>query len=428
LQNHFRSSTLFAPLLERQCQQAYQDRKRAKWKQRAAGENIKIGHGGTLDPLATGVLVVGVGKGTKQMNTFLGGTKSYETVVLFGKGTDTYDVAGKIVASAPFQHITRDMVEGKLAAFRGKIQQAPPMYSALKVDGMKAYDYARTGKQLPRELEARGLEVEECDLVEWFEGGKHDFRWPATEASKEDKKVATSLMVSVKDEARDATTPQKRKLMDLLDGEDSRTSATQTKQPKVETEENASNSESNFLMKQEGTLPKNCTIDPSAEASSEIHDGLSAAEKAKLHTHEIGPLSTEASSAPAARIRVTASSGFYVRSFAHDLGIACGSLALMATLLRSRQSEFYLSSALTYDDLEGGEKVWGPKVREMLEHWNQRQPEEPRINDRDRPESLKNRSWKRGGGEKQKPDTRTKGSRDQQRRSRERRNTSSAEE
>ena len=113
---------------------------------------VKMGHGGTLDPLATGVLILGIGSGTKSLPQFLGCTKSYECTVLFGKATDTYDTEGKVVARKGYEHITKDMVEQALAKFRGKIMQKPPIFSALKVNGKKLYEYAREGKEVPIEI------------------------------------------------------------------------------------------------------------------------------------------------------------------------------------------------------------------------------------------------------------------------------------
>ena len=87
-----------------------------------------MGHGGTLDPMATGVLIVGIGSGTKKLSQFLGGWKEYETTCVFGTVTDSYDAVGKILRRAPTEHITREKVEGALEQFRGDILQQPPMY------------------------------------------------------------------------------------------------------------------------------------------------------------------------------------------------------------------------------------------------------------------------------------------------------------
>jgi tRNA pseudouridine55 synthase len=383
------------------------DRNRSSWKRQQA-KNIKIGHGGTLDPLATGVLVVGVGKGTKQMNNLLGSTKTYETVVLFGKSTETYDVAGKVVAAAPYQHISKTLVQERLASFRGKISQVPPIYSSLRIDGMKAYDYARTGKELPRKLAAREVEVHECELVEWFEGGQHDYRWPATEAQGDEKQRAKDLMVDAQHGLQEAENPHKRKLPDVL--------------------HNGREDDSEGNAKKQKTVVGGETVSPDASKSSStlMHKRLPAAEKARLHTHEIGPLSLEICPAPAARIRLTTSSGFYVRSFAHDLGVVCGSLALMATLFRSRQAMFDSASSLAYQDLEGGEEMWAPKLEKMLERWDEQHPDGSMVDDRGRAASSNKKPWRVGRGQGQRRD-RGKKDRGRHNSSRERRNTSSGE-
>ena len=330
-------SKTFAPLLEATRLSEEQNRSRSKRRKIDGHSAFKIGHGGTLDPMATGVLIVGIGRGTKSLQNFLDGTKTYETVVLFGKSTDTYDIAGRIVANSDPTDITRAMVEEKLQAFRGEIQQAPPIYSALKIDGMKAYDYARLGKELPRQLASRKMTVSECTLVEWFSTGEHDYRWPAEEVSSEDKEVLEEVIDS--SESKD------------LDHE---------------------------LKKSPSAAGVNAPSAKLEDAKTEIRKkSLSVEEKAKMHTHEIVGLEEKPANAPAVRIRLTVSSGFYVRSFAHDLGIACGSYGIMAELARSKQAYFSTSvpapnklvSTIDHADLAKGEDVWGPKIRNVLEEW-----------------------------------------------------------
>lgn len=323
-----------------------------------------MGHGGTLDPLATGVLIIGVGNGTRQLQNFLTCTKTYDTVVLFGKSTDTYDVAGKVVASAPYEHVTRELVEENLSKFRGKISQVPPIYSAIKIQGMKAYDYARSGKELPREIAAREMEVTECKMVDWYEGRKHEYRWPAEEASAEQKEVANKFM-----EAGTGSTPTEQ------------SSAGQKRKASPVDEPGVDVSPDVKRFKPEDAAPE-------IERNESTLAG--EPEAASLHTHVPPPSSTLPSPAPAAAISLTVSSGFYVRSFAHDLGLGCNSLGIMASLVRSRQGTFTLDadSALTYADLEAGEESWGPKVSGMLERWTADNPpeaEKERSDDRDRP-------------------------------------------
>ncbi|KAH7071065.1 tRNA pseudouridine synthase B [Paraphoma chrysanthemicola] len=257
LQATFADSRMFAPLLKSQPQRP----------SKSANQVFKMGHGGTLDPLASGVLIVGIGRGTKYLQEYLACTKTYETVVLFGASTDTYDCTGTVAERADYEHVTLALVQSQLERFRGKIMQAPPIYSALKINGVKACEYARQGKQLPRELEEREMFVDECTLLEWYEGGHHSFN----------------------------------------------------------------------------------------------------------HLEDEG-----LSQAPAARIRLNVCSGFYVRSFAHYLGIACSSRSHMASLDRTRQADYTIAEAssltnltptLTYPELEAGEHIWEAKLRPQLEAW-----------------------------------------------------------
>lgn len=348
---------------------AKQDEHRTKRRRVSRDSVFKMGHGGTLDPLATGVLIIGLGRGTKSLADFLGGTKTYETVVLFGKTTDTYDVAGRIVAEAPHHHISQALVEEKMELFRGKIKQVPPIYSALKINGMKAYDYARTGKPLPRELESRDMVVDECKLMQWYPGGQHTYRWPSAVASSEDKAAAQKLL-SVEGQLLPTTT-----------AEEDKQSATKKVQETTST--------------QSVTALEHTGPDKLPEAHIERLNALPPHEKASLHTHDIPELCAEPADAPAARIRLTSSSGFYVRSFAHDLGTACESYATMSELTRIRQSGYTtqdpapegLVSCITYDDLDKGEEVWGPKITAVLERWMENHPaSDPssKVDDRDR--------------------------------------------
>lgn len=121
----------------------------------------KIGHTGTLDPDATGVLPVCVGKGTRLCSLLENHDKTYRAVLLLGMETDTQDVTGQILAEKPVC-VTEEQVLEVLPAFWGKIMQIPPMYSALKVNGKKLYEYAREGKVIERE--ARPVEIYELTV------------------------------------------------------------------------------------------------------------------------------------------------------------------------------------------------------------------------------------------------------------------------
>ena len=126
----------------------------------------KIGHTGTLDPDATGVLPVCIGKGTRLCSLLENHDKTYEAVLLLGLETDTQDISGKIVDKKTVS-VTEEQVLAVLDGFRGKIMQIPPMYSALKVNGKKLYEYAREGKVIersPRPVEIYELKVKNMDL------------------------------------------------------------------------------------------------------------------------------------------------------------------------------------------------------------------------------------------------------------------------
>ena len=107
----------------------------------------KVGHGGTLDPLATGVLPVAIGEATKLAGRMLDASKRYDFTIRFGAQTDTLDLEGKVIAESPVRP-TLAGVESVLARFTGPIEQVPPAYSALKVDGERAYDLARKGEEV----------------------------------------------------------------------------------------------------------------------------------------------------------------------------------------------------------------------------------------------------------------------------------------
>ena len=127
----------------------------------------RIGHGGTLDPMATGVLPVFVGRATRGVEFFEQAEKTYEAVLRLGITTDTEDMTGTVLEERPVK-VSREQLEKTLEQFRGEIQQIPPMYSALKVNGQKLCDLARKGKEIerkPRNIRIFSLECSEFDGV-----------------------------------------------------------------------------------------------------------------------------------------------------------------------------------------------------------------------------------------------------------------------
>ena len=128
-------------------------------------KKIKVGHAGTLDPLATGVMIVCTGKATKRIDELQAHTKEYVATIALGATTPSFDLETEIDATYPTEHITREMVEDVLKKFTGRIEQVPPAFSACKIDGKRAYKMARKGKEV--ELKAKVLVIDEIELLEY---------------------------------------------------------------------------------------------------------------------------------------------------------------------------------------------------------------------------------------------------------------------
>ncbi|MDO4179811.1 MAG: tRNA pseudouridine(55) synthase TruB [Bacteroidales bacterium] len=127
-------------------------------------KKIKVGHAGTLDPLATGVMIICTGKATKRIEEFQYHTKEYIATLQLGATTPSFDLEKEIDATYPTEHITRELVEETLKGFVGSIEQIPPVFSACKVDGKRAYELARNGEEV--ELKAKTLVIDEIELLD----------------------------------------------------------------------------------------------------------------------------------------------------------------------------------------------------------------------------------------------------------------------
>ena len=128
-------------------------------------KKFKVGHAGTLDPLATGVMIICTGKATKNIENLQAGVKEYVAEVTFGATTPSFDLETEIDATFPTEHITRELVEETLKKFVGEIKQVPPAFSACKIDGHRAYKMARKGKEV--ELKAKTLGIDEIELKDY---------------------------------------------------------------------------------------------------------------------------------------------------------------------------------------------------------------------------------------------------------------------
>ncbi len=133
-------------------------------------KKMKVGHAGTLDPLATGVMVVVTGRSTKLIESLQAGVKEYVATIQLGATTPSFDLETEIDATYPTSHITREAIEAILPRFRGRIEQVPPAFSACKVDGHRAYNMARKGHEV--ELKPKVLVIDSID-IEKFDEEKH---------------------------------------------------------------------------------------------------------------------------------------------------------------------------------------------------------------------------------------------------------------
>ena len=138
---------------------------RTRVSRRVGVRRVKIGHAGTLDPLATGVLILCTGKKTKEIERLQLNNKEYTATLQLGATTPSYDMEHEVDATYPTAHITRELIERMLADFVGEIQQVPPQYSACKIGGDRAYDLMRKGKEV--ELKAKTVHIDSIDVIDF---------------------------------------------------------------------------------------------------------------------------------------------------------------------------------------------------------------------------------------------------------------------
>ena len=128
-------------------------------------KKIKVGHAGTLDPLATGVMIVCTGKATKKIDSYLHQDKEYVATLKLGATTPSFDKETEENATLPIGFVTKELVEATLKKFVGEISQVPPLYSAIRVNGTRAYELARKNKDV--EIEPRTVRIDKIELLEY---------------------------------------------------------------------------------------------------------------------------------------------------------------------------------------------------------------------------------------------------------------------
>ena len=131
------------------------------------GKKVKMGHAGTLDPLATGVLVLCTGKKTKSIEEFQSHTKEYVATLQLGATTASYDMEHEVDATYPTEHITRDLIDATIPQFVGTVNQVPPVFSACNVGGKRAYKLSRKGKEV--KLDPKPVRIDEIEVMDFNE-------------------------------------------------------------------------------------------------------------------------------------------------------------------------------------------------------------------------------------------------------------------
>jgi tRNA pseudouridine55 synthase len=276
-------------------------------------KNLKVGHAGTLDPLATGVLLVCIGKATKLAETLQSHDKEYIAGVTFGATTPSYDLEKEIDRFFPHDHITSEGIQAALPGFIGEQDQVAPLFSAKSVDGVRAYELARklykeTGKNPADDLQSAG------------KGG--------TESNVPDNKSASEFDTAAESLLRVSRINISE--LELLSFDDGSPASDAPKGSAHDAHENGTFSAS------EGELSTDCedraTQGDSQNASSRIN-----------------VTDNSALGLPRASIRMACSKGTYVRAFARDLGEALGTGAHLDSLQRSRSGIFRVENALTVE-------------------------------------------------------------------------------
>ncbi|KAK9322845.1 pseudouridine synthase [Lipomyces orientalis] len=323
---------------------------------------VKMGHGGTLDPAADGVLVLGVNEGTKKLGEYLNCSKTYDVIAHFGCSTTTYDAEGSVLDRASTADITKDNVEQVLEHFRGEIQQMPPIYSALKVGGSKLYEYARNLESLPRNISPRPVTIHSLEIVGDI-SYSHEYLLPVKEATVEEKFQERVF--------RDAGLKELVKLgnryaeMELksLEQQSSSESATGEESLATGAEPNDADTESKLpgpLTTAAGSVE--CGEHPAENSESEPEQPVAEHQKSTTAgTEEPHPVVT---------IRATVSSGTYIRSLVHDIAIAIGTRAHVAKLTRTRQGDWEVGkNVIPADDIEAKElSEWAPKAKFFMKN------------------------------------------------------------
>ena len=284
-------------------------------------KNLKVGHAGTLDPLATGVLLVCIGPACKRAQEFQDHDKEYVAGIRFGATTPSYDLEKEVDRTFPYDQVTEEAVRAVLPSFLGTQEQVAPLFSAKSVDGVRAYEMARKLYRnaqkgiLDPDFDAAALETLHHSTITISEIELLDFSTALEmtgdglcEAS--DETPRTNFFSPGKRSKKSCPTP----LADATCSEKVSTSVS--------------------------------PIDTHSVILSESEESQISTASSRIHVTD-----TSAFGLPEARIRIACSKGTYIRAFARDLGEALGTGAHLSSLVRTRTGDFRLEDALTLDQV-----------------------------------------------------------------------------
>lgn len=326
---------------------------------------LKIGHGGALDPFATGVLAIGVGKGTKDLGDMTHSTdKEYVATVFMGHETTTCDREGHVVLSRDSSHITAGAIEQTLAQFRGdNIKQFPPVYSSVSVDGIRLWDYARNGIKVPY-IPSRECRVSKLELVSPVIQ-KHQYK-PLGVANEEEMAVAAGV-AQIKKEGGDMTREEYEK---SKEGKPT-VSKKQLKRQKKDGKRKYNAEEVAAVVRDpvpevEATQTHEKS---SEEREKEYLESLKSSEgsegvKFALEQAEGGVFSPKT---PIFQIRAAVSSGTYIRQLANDICESLGVCGHLVELRRLTQGDFGIENCFPLEVIVNKpEQEWEGELQRAL--------------------------------------------------------------
>ena len=322
-------------------------------------KNLKVGHAGTLDPLATGVLLVCIGPACKRAQELQDHDKEYVATIRFGATTPSYDLEKEVDRRYPYEHISEEAVREALKGFVGEQEQVAPLFSAKSVDGVRAYEMARRLYRSGRfsEIDAAALEtlhrsrivIHEAELLSFAPAAGYELLRPSASPTPP---IAGDGPLPLMRPGGGA--PEKTCFFGVPQGvatgpassypaagEVSAVFASPSCEPPVPAEAPAPLRTKTFSPEKGSKMFCPTTGDNAVAASA----GTESTASSRINVADTSGLGL-----PEARVRIVCSKGTYIRAFARDLGEALGSGAHLAALERSRSGDFSISDALSVED------------------------------------------------------------------------------